>query len=208
MTDQTATLCTSKDSWPRRLARPLVARMPSAVSPNHVTFVRMLIGLGACGLLTTGERDDAVWAAVMWLVAVFLDRVDGELARLTGTVSRFGQRLDYVADLALGSLFFVALGIGHGGSSGLWQGVVAGAAMLLIQVVAEMIDRDRESEGEKAFSGWAGFDPEDSHACFAPVVWLGWDAPFLAAASIGAPLFAMYALRRFVSLRRRRQREG
>lgn len=208
MTEQTATLCAPRDSWPRRLARPLVVWMPRAVSPNHVTIARLLIGLGACALLTTGRSSDAVWACVLWLVAIFLDRVDGELARWTGKVSRFGQRLDYVTDLALGSSFFVALGIGHGGRGGLWQGIAAGAAMLLIQVVAELIDRDQASKGKKAFSGWAGFDPEDSHACFAPIAWLDWSAPFLFAASIGAPLFAVYALARFVSLRRRRGREG
>ena len=81
--------------------------------------------------------------------------------------------------------------------------IAAGAAMLLIQIVAELIDRD-QADGEKAFSGWAGFDPEDSHAIFAPIAWLGWGPPFLFAASIGAPLFAVFTLWRFASLRRRK----
>jgi archaetidylinositol phosphate synthase len=191
-----------KDSWPRRLARPLVVLLvPIGITPNQVTVTRLVLGLGACGLLTTGERGAAAVAGALWLLAVFLDRVDGELARMAGKSSAFGQRLDYATDLVLASTFFVALGLGLGGLA-VWAGIAAGAAILVIQVVAEIIDRAQADTGAKAFPGFAGFDPEDSHACFAPVVWLGWEAVFLDAAAIGAPLFAVLSLVRLAALRR------
>lgn len=197
----------TRDSWPRRLARPLVGLLlPVGVSPNQVTATRLLIGLGACALLATGERTAAVVGAGLWVVAVFLDRVDGELARLGGMSSAFGERLDFASDLILGTSFFIGLGVGIGGSA-VRAGLVAGVAMFAIQCVAEVIDRAQADSGEKAFPGFAGFDPEDSHAFFAPVVWLGWEAVFLDAAAIGAPLFAILALVKLAAVHLRRAAE-
>lgn len=180
----------ARHSWPRTLARPLVSTFARAgISANQVTVARLLVGVVACGMLAIGTRTAAVWAGFLWVVAMFFDRIDGELARSTGTTSTFGRRLDYASDLILTSAFFVGLGVGQGGLA-IFMGLVAGMAVLITQMLAEAIDVSQAVHGEKAFPQVGGFDPEDSQVAFALVLWLGWERGFLAAASVGAPLFA------------------
>ena len=191
----------ARDSWPRRLARPLVSLCARAgISANQVTIARFTVGFVACGVLAIGGRTAANWAGVLWVLAMFLDRIDGELARMTGTTSALGHRLDYTSDLVLTSAFFVGLGVAHGGLA-VAMGTVAGVAVLVTQVLAEAIDVRQAASGEKAFPRIGGFDPEDSQILFAAVLWLGWDHHFLACASVGAPLFAVFTWRRFVTSR-------
>ena len=193
-----------KDSWPRRLARRIIARFAGrGITPNQITSTRLAIGLAACALLSTGGASATLWAGGLWILAMFLDRVDGELARMTGMTSEFGHRLDYLSDLVLTSAFFVGLGYGLGGTAA-WLGLVAGAAVLIIQMLAEVIDREQAPSGEKAFPQFAGFDPEDAPILFAPVAWFGWGEVFLVGASVGAPLFALFTVRRLAASRRRR----
>jgi hypothetical protein len=42
-----------------------------------------------------------------------------------------------------------------------------------------------------------GFDLEDILYVIAPVTWIGWLAPFVAAAGVGAPLFLVWLVRRY-----------
>ena len=46
----------------------------------------------------------------------------------------------------------------------------------------------------KAFEGIRGFDFDDILYLFAPIMWLGWQMPFVVGASIGAPAFALLTL--------------
>jgi phosphatidylglycerophosphate synthase len=172
-----------------------------------VTVVRIGIGLVACCVVATGDPFAMRLAGGLWIVAIFLDRVDGELARMTGRVTPLGQRLDYFSDLLLLSGFFVGLGIGDGGVA-VWAGLLAGAAVLVIQILAEQIDREQADTGEKAFRGFAGFDPEDSHLLLAVVTWSEWATEFLLCASIGAPIFAVFTARVFNTSRRRPSRKS
>jgi phosphatidylglycerophosphate synthase len=179
-------------SWLRILARVLIARtFVSRASPNQVTVTRIGIGLVACGLVAKGHPFAMQLSGGLWILAIFLDRVDGELARMTGRVTPLGQRLDYFSDLLLLSGFFVGLGIGDGGLA-VWAGLLAGAAVLVIQILAEQIDREQSDTGKKTFTGFAGFDPEDSHLLLAVVAWTEWATEFLLCASIGTPSFAVF----------------
>ena len=196
-------------TWARRLARHCVAPFAgTALSPNHITSVRIVIGAGACLLLAWGTRHGDIWAGALWLVAVLLDRADGEFARMTGRTSAFGHRLDYASDVVLSALFFIAAGIGARAELGNWgiaAGIAAAIGVTAAQVFAEAIDLRQAASGEKAFPGIDGFDFEDATLAFALVVWAGWHGWFVAAASVGAPAFAAFA---WVRLQRVRSPEG
>ena len=68
--------------------------------------------------------------------------------------------------------------------------------------IAEIIDQIKKDTGDKAYVGRWGFDFDDILYLFAPVVWLGWQMPFVLGASVGAPVFALYTWYRLHHLRR------
>ena len=190
------------DSWTHRLARLLVRPLVGTrVTPNHLTTLRLLTGLGACAALAAGDRGLEIWGGWLWLASAFLDRADGELARLSGSSSAWGHRYDFVCDIAVTALFFVGVGVGwREGAIGAWSivlGLTAGAGVLAAELLAERIDQANAETGEKAYPGFAGFDFDDVLYLFAPVVWLGWHQEFLAGASVGAPAFALLTWHRY-----------
>ena len=54
--------------------------------------------LAACACFALGTRNGWVWDGVLWLVSAFLDRADGELARLGNLSTRAGHIFDYYVD--------------------------------------------------------------------------------------------------------------
>ena len=62
--------------------------------PNILTFLRIICALG---MVFTPPLGTAF--LVLYLMGGISDAIDGTVARLTGTTSRFGARLDSVADL-------------------------------------------------------------------------------------------------------------
>ena len=67
------------DSWTHRLARPLVRPLVGTrVTPNHLTTLRLLTGLGACAALAVGDRGLEIWGGWLWLASALRDRADGE----------------------------------------------------------------------------------------------------------------------------------
>jgi archaetidylinositol phosphate synthase len=184
------------DSWTHKIARvcilPLVG---TPVTPNHLTVLRLLTGLAACACFAVGERGWDIWGGWLWLFSAFLDRADGELARVGGKTSEWGHRFDYVSDVAVTALFFVGAGIGlrHSwlGDWAILCGIAGAAGVVAAEILAEKIDQAKKDTGEKAYPGFAGFDFDDVLYLFAPVVWLGWQMPLVVGAALGAPLFAL-----------------
>ncbi len=64
--------------------------------PSLFTTGNLLCGYIA---IIRGLHGDYEWAAIAIFVAALLDRVDGWVARLTGTTSDFGLQLDSLADV-------------------------------------------------------------------------------------------------------------
>ena len=90
----------------------MVRALASAgVHPNILTAIGVLINVG-CGILFgVGEF---FWAGIVLIVANLFDMLDGNVARLTGNVTRFGgfldSSLDRVSDMVcfLGIMIFYA----------------------------------------------------------------------------------------------------
>lgn len=69
-------------------------------TPNVVTVVSLLLGLGACALAALDSRLAWILAAVLLMASLVVDCVDGEIARFTRRYSAMGAWLDGVADRA------------------------------------------------------------------------------------------------------------
>ena len=180
----------STTTWTHLLARPVIRPLiGTAVRPNHITTLRLLTGIAACVAFAWGNRAGMEWGGGLWMVSAFLDRADGELARLANMMSPQGHRYDYLADVWVNSLFFVAIGMGlrHSvlGNWSLPLGLLSGFSTLLASVFAERLE-SRFPPGAKAISGRWGFDPDDALYLMGPFAWLGWLTPVLVAASVGA----------------------
>jgi phosphatidylglycerophosphate synthase len=100
----------------------LLAR--TAITPNHVTLVAIVVGLAAAALAATGTALAIAGAGVLLQLNSILDSCDGELARLRFQFSKLGQWLDNLADDLVDNVFLIALGVGLGGVW-IWLGVAA-----------------------------------------------------------------------------------
>ena len=193
--------------YDQRIARILVRPLAhSFVTPNHITALVLALSLGAGGLFASGDPAAANLAAFMFVLARFLDHFDGELARLNGTASRFGYYFDYASGALGFAALFTGMGIGLStGPLGQWAYIFGfcGAAAAIIclflnlardrrEIAAEQADnRDADSVGYPALGG---FELEDGIYLLAPITWMGWSAPFLVAAGIGAMVYFGWTL--------------
>jgi len=83
----------------RRLSWRISLRLArTAITPNQVTLANTALGLLSAWMFSLPAYWPRLIAALMFLVSVTFDGVDGELARLKMTESRFGARLDVLTD--------------------------------------------------------------------------------------------------------------
>ncbi len=90
--------------WPVPARRVVKKCVEAGLRPNHVTAVGLLLVLAAGWLFYRGH----VWAGLM----TFLDTVDGKLARVTVTSSRFGHYFDHLIDLIHPPFWYLLWGMG------------------------------------------------------------------------------------------------
>lgn len=185
-------------SWTHLLARaavrPLVATW---VTPNHLTTLRLVTGLLACGAFALGGPDNDLWGGFLWVLSAFLDRADGELARIGGKTTAWGHAYDYVCDNAVTALFFLSIGIGlrHGviGWLTIPLGALGGGSILASNIFSEALEK-RDGSGRRAYAGAAGFDLDDLLYLCGPAAWLGWLMPILIGTAAVAPTMALITL--------------
>jgi archaetidylinositol phosphate synthase len=199
--------------WDARFARRLVTPLKSSwVTPNHLTTVRLLVGLVAAKAFTFGTYGWSNLAALLVVLSNFLDHADGELARISGKSSRFGHLYDLASDALLTVLVFVAIGAGIGtrhsvGSTsiaslpGAVLGVTAGSAIALIFVLRMRIEAIAGKAGTRQATV-GGFETEDVLYLLPLVTICNVLPQFLTAAAIGAPLFAIGVVVQYLRVRR------
>ncbi|MDB5921822.1 MAG: CDP-alcohol phosphatidyltransferase [Betaproteobacteria bacterium] len=178
--------------------RPFV---DTALTPSHVTTLRLATGIAAAVAFAIGDRVWDITGGWLFVVSAFLDRADGELARLSGKTSTFGHRYDLAADATCSVIAFAGIGIGlsHGplADSALLMGLISAVAIAGIFWLAQRMERAGEP-----LSGAAGFDPDDALFIVGPAAWFDALAPLLFAAALCAPLFLIFALWRMRKDRR------
>lgn len=182
--------------WDSRLAGWMVRPLHhTGVTPNHVTTASLLVGLAGAGSYALGSTAAANAGGLLYCLSAFLDHADGELARATGQTSEFGHAYDRAADLIVKISLFTGMGFGlRGGALGHWSallGLIAGVSLVAIFLLRNQLVR-RRGKGALTQPGAGGFEIEDILYAVAPITWVGWLQPFLIAAAIGAPLFALW----------------
>jgi archaetidylinositol phosphate synthase len=194
-------LLSSPRAWDARLARRLVMPLKdSRATPNHLTTVRLAFGLAAAGAFLPGTYGWTNMGALLLILSNFLDHTDGELARISGKSSRIGHLYDLAADAAVTILVFLAMGIGVGVRvESVLQlppaalGLVSGTAVALIFYLRMRIE-DMAGKAASRQASLAGFETEDVLYLLPLVTIFNGLTPFLIAASMGAPLFAIWVV--------------
>lgn len=82
--------------------------------PNALTILRLImVPIFGVLLLMHGGMDPTLrwWAFAIFLVAMFTDKLDGDIARKYNIVSNFGKLADPIADKALMAVAFIGLAI-------------------------------------------------------------------------------------------------
>jgi phosphatidylglycerophosphate synthase len=199
--------------WDARLARRLVTPLiHSWVTPNHLTTLRLAVGLAAAAAFIPGTYIWSNLAALLLIVSNFLDHTDGELARMSGKTSRIGHIYDLASDAVVTILLFIAIGIGVAAKPGVEVGVppailglVAGTAVALIFYLRMRIE---ELMGKTATqqASLGGFETEDVLYLFPLATVSNALVPTLLAAAICAPLFAVWVVIDYQRLLRRDRR--
>jgi phosphatidylglycerophosphate synthase len=92
---------------PARWVTGLCVRL--SLSPNHVTGASYVLAVLAGWWFWHGDFGAGLLAG--W-VMTFLDTVDGKLARVTVTSTRFGNIFDHALDLVHPPLWYIAWGVG------------------------------------------------------------------------------------------------
>ncbi len=198
--------------WDARLARRLVTPLKdSRATPNHLTTVRLAVGLAAAAAFLPGTYGWVNIGALLLILSNFLDHTDGELARISGKSSRIGHIYDLTSDTVVTILLFLAIGIGVGTRVGsLLQlppavlGLGAGSAVALIFYLRMRIE-ELAGKGASKQGSLAGFETEDVLYLLPLVTLFNGLTNFLVAAAIGAPLFAIWVITDYRRVLRRLQ---
>ena len=202
-------------TWDARLARRLVTPLAaSRITPNHLTTLRLVVGIAGAAALARGGFASVNIGALLIVVSNFLDHTDGELARISGKSSKFGHFYDLASDALVTIALFVCMGLGVAAVQGdgplaqpTWLGAIAGVAVALIFYLRMRIESMAGKAGTQQASA-AGFETEDV-LYLLPLVTLSHQVgPFLIAASIGAPLFALWVVVDYRRIVRRPHRSG
>lgn len=184
----------SHDTLIHRLVRPAVRMVaPLGVTPNQVTTLRLVGGLGAAACFA-GPGHWPTTGGVVFLLAMLLDRADGELARQTRQFSAAGHRYDLVSDGLSSALAFWGLGIGasHGTVWPAVLGLVAGLGIAVLFWQLNVLQL-AEVQGTRLAEGIT-VDPDDAMVLVPVLVWTGATLPMLAVAATVTPLAALWLL--------------
>jgi archaetidylinositol phosphate synthase len=199
----------ARPPWDARLARRLVMPLIDTwVSPNHLTTLRLGVGLAAAAAFIPGSYGWSNLAALLLILSNFLDHTDGELARMSGKTSRIGHLYDLASDAAVTVLLFVAIGVGIAAKTDVHLalppallGLVAGTAVALIFYLRMRIEALLGKVATRQAS-LGGFETEDVLYLLPLATLCNALLPLLLAASICTPLYAIWAVIDFQRVRR------
>lgn len=82
---------------------------PLPVSPTQITVASLIAGLISVGCYMINSNTGLMCGALFLYLKIFLDNVDGNLARVRGEASRFGRFLDSLTDFIISFLVYLVL---------------------------------------------------------------------------------------------------
>ena len=82
---------------------------PLSITPTQITILSLIAGLISAYFYMIDSSTGLMWGALFLYLKIFLDNVDGNLARVKGEVSRLGRFLDSLIDFIVSFLVYLVL---------------------------------------------------------------------------------------------------
>ena len=82
---------------------------PLSITPTQITILSLIAGLVSAYFYMIDSSAGLMWGALFLYLKIFLDNVDGNLARVKGEVSRLGRFLDSLVDFIVSFLVYLVL---------------------------------------------------------------------------------------------------
>lgn len=144
----------------RRISRPIaraLARTP--ITPNQVTVVSLMIAAASLASFALGQP---IAGGLLAQTGSIIDGVDGDLARLAGSSSKFGSFFDAVVDRYSDSLVllgFTLWAAGQTDSAVPWiAGFAALAGSFIVTYTRARIDETRRTMFDRGITSLASRD--------------------------------------------------
>jgi CDP-diacylglycerol--glycerol-3-phosphate 3-phosphatidyltransferase len=137
-----------------RIINAMVRGLASVgISPNILTAVGVTINVG-CGVLF--GVGDFFWAGIVLIVANLFDMLDGNVARLSGRVTKFGSFLDSSLDRLSDMVVFLGIMMFYAGNSPQHSilNVFLGGVGMIASVMVSYTTARSEGLGVKANVGF------------------------------------------------------
>lgn len=110
--------------------------LPSWVTANQVTLLSYAVALASLLLMANGSQSAFVAGSVLLVLFNLIDCVDGNLARLRGSSSRFGRFLDALAFPTFILPYFVlGIGLARRGGSDATLVLAVGASTTILKLL-------------------------------------------------------------------------
>ncbi len=194
--------------WDQQLARLLMRPFRNTcLHPNHVTTGTLILGLASSLLFMLYGTTWADLASLLFMLAVFSDHMDGELARMSNRISRFGYYYDYMVGGFNYALIFISIGIG------LWQeeaetlwlvlGLMAGLSNPLILYLRMTMEHHLGKQLTQ-HPGRFGFNVEDFIYLMGPLTWVFGIQYFFLPYAVGTIFYLLWTLKEFFQFQLRR----
>ncbi len=88
------------------------------ITPNQVTIANTILGMTCAWMFASPSYWMRLAASLLFVLSITVDGVDGEVARLTMTESRFGAHLDVITDNIVHVMLFIGIFVGCFRASG------------------------------------------------------------------------------------------
>lgn len=117
------------------MMNPLVEKL-GWMNPNYISWFSLLVAATSAYLFATAERGSnggmqLVLATTLVAFAAVCDGLDGQIARVHGKTSRYGDYLDHTIDRIVDVGIIVAIGVNVAWVASIHLGYLAGLATLM-----------------------------------------------------------------------------
>jgi len=109
------------------------------MSANQITVIGWVVGIAGCFSFLWGSYWTGIVGCILIVICKLLDYVDGGMARITGTDSKFGHLLDSTVDFTLSGLLPLSIGFGLFLETGIWVYLLLGGIYAFSKILGYLV---------------------------------------------------------------------
>jgi phosphatidylglycerophosphate synthase len=127
--------------------------LKTSLTPNQITFLSLLIGLGSAWCFYQGTFFSGITGALLLLVSAWVDCTDGEIARLKFMETSWGARFDIYCDNIVHFSVFFSIGMGLFFATGnslyiLYGGLAVFGSLVAFMILKGSIMKKKQAAGQ------------------------------------------------------------